>query len=142
MFINFLFKKIIIINEHDRKNNWHKWNEKFANLITWSKLHKIIYWFGNYFVIKQYIHKKCLFIINMSTQKEGVADTLEELWISYNLVEKLKGINVLRKLRVLYMSNNLIKDWVEFARLQELPNLENLLFMGAKIIVCFTFLIH
>lgn len=62
--------------------------------------------------------------------KEGVAETLEELWISYNLIEKLKGINVLRKLRVLYISNNQIKDWIEFVRLQELPALENLLFMG------------
>lgn len=59
-----------------------------------------------------------------------MADTLEELWISYNSIEKLKGINVLRKLRVLYISNNQIKDWIEFARLQELPCLENLLFMG------------
>lgn len=63
-------------------------------------------------------------------QKEGVAETLEELWISYNLIEKLKGINVLKKLRVLYISNNLIKDWVEFTRLQELTYLENLLFTG------------
>lgn len=59
-----------------------------------------------------------------------MAETLEELWISYNLIEKLKGINVLKKLRVLYISNNLIKDWIEFARLQELPVLENLLFTG------------
>lgn len=63
-------------------------------------------------------------------KKEGVADTLEELWLSYNLIEKLKGINVLRKLRALYISNNLIKDWIEFTRLQELPCLENLLFTG------------
>lgn len=37
---------------------------------------------------------------------------------------------MLKKLRVLYISNNLIKDWVEFTRLQELPCLENLLFTG------------
>lgn len=42
----------------------------------------------------------------------------------------MKGINVLRRLRVLYISNNIIKDWIEFARLQELPALENLLFIG------------
>lgn len=65
-----------------------------------------------------------------SKRKEGVAENLEELWISYNLIEKLKGINVLKKLRVLYISNNLIKDWVEFTRMQELPLLENLLFIG------------
>lgn len=62
--------------------------------------------------------------------QESLADTLEELWISYNLIEKLKGINVLRKLRVLHISNNQIKDWIEFARLQEMPCLEDFLFMG------------
>lgn len=61
---------------------------------------------------------------------EGVADTLEELWMSYNFVEKLKGINCLKKLRVFYLSNNLVKDWVEFNRLQEVTTLEELLFVG------------
>ena len=32
--------------------------------------------------------------------QEAVADTLQELWISYNNVEKLKGITVLAKLKV------------------------------------------
>lgn len=32
--------------------------------------------------------------------QEAVGDTLEELWISYNKIEKLKGINVLKKLKV------------------------------------------
>ncbi|CAH2266115.1 dynein light chain 1, axonemal-like [Pararge aegeria] len=61
---------------------------------------------------------------------ECLGDSLEELWISYNLVEKLKGINVLRNLKVLYMSNNLVKEWSEFNKLQELQNLEDLLFVG------------
>ncbi|CAG9136138.1 Dynein light chain 1-axonemal [Plutella xylostella] len=61
---------------------------------------------------------------------ECVGETLEELWVSYNLIEKLKGINVLRNLRVLYMSNNLVKEWSEFNKLQELPHLEDLLFVG------------
>lgn len=59
-----------------------------------------------------------------------MADTLEELWLSYNLIEKLKGIGVLRRLRVFYLSNNLVKDWVEFNRLQEVTTLEELLFVG------------
>lgn len=63
--------------------------------------------------------------------KEGVAETLEELWISYNLIEKLKGIGALKKLKVLYMSNNLVKEWAQFNVLQELPLLEELLFVGA-----------
>lgn len=59
-----------------------------------------------------------------------MGDTLEELWISYNLIEKLKGIGVLKKLKVLYMSNNLVKEWTEFNKLQEMPNLEDLVFVG------------
>lgn len=45
--------------------------------------------------------------------QEAVADTLLELWISYNLIEKLKGIQCMKNLRVLYMSNNLVKEWGE-----------------------------
>lgn len=55
---------------------------------------------------------------------EGVADTLEELWLSYNLIEKLKGVGVLKRLKVLYISNNLVKDWSEFNKLQEVPTLQ------------------
>lgn len=61
---------------------------------------------------------------------EGVSDTLQELWISYNFIEKMKGIGVLKNLKVLYMSNNLVKDWSEFKKLDELPILEDLLFVG------------
>uniref|UniRef100_A0A670I3M9 NXF1/2/3/5-like leucine-rich repeat domain-containing protein n=1 Tax=Podarcis muralis TaxID=64176 RepID=A0A670I3M9_PODMU len=59
-----------------------------------------------------------------------IGDTLEELWISYNLIEKLKGLHVMKKLKILYMSNNLVKDWAEFQRLAELPLLEDLVFVG------------
>jgi len=55
---------------------------------------------------------------------------LEELWISYNLIEKIKGVNALKALKVLYMGNNLVKDWAEFNRLQEIPNLQDLLFIN------------
>lgn len=65
-----------------------------------------------------------------SPLQEGIGDTLEELWISYNLIEKIKTVAFFKKLRVLYMSNNLVKDWGEFNRLQEIPNLEDLLFVG------------
>ncbi|XP_060530798.1 dynein axonemal light chain 1 [Cylas formicarius] len=61
---------------------------------------------------------------------EGVADTLEELWISYNFIEKVKGVQVLKKLKVLYIGNNLIKEWGEFVKFQELPMLEDLMFVG------------
>ncbi|KAG7510413.1 hypothetical protein JOB18_021097 [Solea senegalensis] len=61
---------------------------------------------------------------------EAVGDTLEELWISYNLIEKLKGIQCMKNLKVLYMSNNLVKEWGEFVRLAELPCLVDLVFVG------------
>ena len=32
--------------------------------------------------------------------QEPVAGTLEQLWMSYNMVEKLKGITVLKNLKV------------------------------------------
>jgi dynein light chain 1 len=40
---------------------------------------------------------------------DGVADTLEELWISYNLIDKLTNIEKLTKLRLLYMCNNKVR---------------------------------
>lgn len=58
---------------------------------------------------------------------------MEELWISYNLIEKIKGVSALKALKVLYMGNNLVKDWAEFNRLQEIPNLQDLLFINNPI---------
>lgn len=37
---------------------------------------------------------------------EAVAETLQELWMSYNLLEKLTNLEKLSKLRVLFLSNN------------------------------------
>eukprot|EP00761_Pharyngomonas_kirbyi_P013086 gb/GECH01013113.1/.p1 GENE.gb/GECH01013113.1/~~gb/GECH01013113.1/.p1 ORF type:complete len:192 (+),score=48.22 gb/GECH01013113.1/:1-576(+) len=61
---------------------------------------------------------------------DAVAGTLEQLWISYNNIEKLTGIEKLKKLKILYMSNNKVEKWSEFERLKELPELQELLFLG------------
>lgn len=61
---------------------------------------------------------------------DGVVDTLEQLWISYNLVEKLAGVEKLKNLTTLYMSNNKVSDWKEFDRLSQLPKLEDLNFVN------------
>lgn len=37
---------------------------------------------------------------------------------------------MLKRLKVLYLGNNLIKEWAEFNRLQELGTLETLVFVG------------
>ena len=42
-----------------------------------------------------------------------MAESLEQLWISYNLIEKMAGIEALTNIRTLYMSNNLVSKWTE-----------------------------
>ena len=48
---------------------------------------------------------------------EDVGATLEELWISYNQIEKLDGLQPCVKLSVLYMSNNKIKTFDEISKI-------------------------
>eukprot|EP00996_Jenningsia_fusiforme_P002933 NODE_3741_length_924_cov_33.532571_g3440_i0.p1 GENE.NODE_3741_length_924_cov_33.532571_g3440_i0~~NODE_3741_length_924_cov_33.532571_g3440_i0.p1 ORF type:complete len:248 (-),score=78.48 NODE_3741_length_924_cov_33.532571_g3440_i0:181-822(-) len=56
---------------------------------------------------------------------------LRELWMSYNRVEKLSGLDKLKKLQVLYMSNNLISSWSEIERhLSLLPELADVCFVN------------
>lgn len=61
---------------------------------------------------------------------EGAAETLEQLWISYNQIDRLKPIRSLQRLKVLYMSHNYVREWREFEHLSELPCLEDLVFVG------------
>ena len=55
-----------------------------------------------------------------------VSDTLEQLWLSYNGIGTLAGIEKLTNLQVLYFSNNKIDKWPEVERLQALPKLREL----------------
>jgi len=64
---------------------------------------------------------------------DGVADTLEELWMSYNLVDKLTNVEKLSKLRVLFLSNNKISSWSEIERMSGMENLEEILLVGNPI---------
>lgn len=61
---------------------------------------------------------------------EDNSGTLEELWLSYNQIDKLDGLNTLKKLRILYLSNNLIKNFDELTKLRECSSLEDLLLRG------------
>mmetsp|Transcript_1416 Transcript_1416/g.3315 ORF Transcript_1416/g.3315 Transcript_1416/m.3315 type:complete len:258 (-) Transcript_1416:410-1183(-) len=61
---------------------------------------------------------------------EEVGATLEELWISYNHIATLDGLHPCVKLHTLFISNNKIKQWEELAKLQQLPDLGNVLLVG------------
>lgn len=59
---------------------------------------------------------------------------MEELWISYNFIEKLKGIETLKKLKIFYIAHNLIRDWNEISKLTSLrETLEEVIFIGNPI---------
>lgn len=59
---------------------------------------------------------------------------LEELWISYNKIDKLSGLDKLKNLKTLYMSNNQISNWTEIERLaNQCPELVDVLFIGNPI---------
>uniref|UniRef100_A0A6U1PP98 Dynein axonemal light chain 1 n=1 Tax=Fibrocapsa japonica TaxID=94617 RepID=A0A6U1PP98_9STRA len=64
---------------------------------------------------------------------DDVAETLEELWISYNQITSLDGLASLTNLTTLYISNNQIKSWSELDKLQALPKLRDVLFVGNPI---------
>ena len=80
---------------------------------------------------------ECLTILSLGRNQirkieglEAVQDTLEQLWVSYNQIGSLAGIEKLHNLQVLYISNNKIDKWAEVERLKELPKLRDLLMVG------------
>lgn len=48
---------------------------------------------------------------------DEIGGTLEQLWLSYNIIDKLDGLHQCSKLEVLYMSNNRISKWDEIDKL-------------------------
>ena len=55
---------------------------------------------------------------------------MEELWISYNFIERLENLTSLQKLHTLYMSNNKIRNWDEIGKCAQLGDLKSVLFFG------------
>jgi len=64
---------------------------------------------------------------------DGIGDHLEQLWLSYNAISSLSGLDRCTKLKVLYIGNNKINDLKEVAKLQALPELEELVLYGNPI---------
>ena len=48
---------------------------------------------------------------------DDVADTLEELWLSYNQITSLDGLGNLRNLTTLYIANNNVRAWSELDKI-------------------------
>ncbi|CAD8139882.1 unnamed protein product [Paramecium octaurelia] len=64
---------------------------------------------------------------------EEIGQTLKELWLSYNYIERLDGLQPCVKLHTLYIGNNRIKIWDEVDKLKDLPEIANVLFVGNPI---------
>lgn len=64
---------------------------------------------------------------------DEVGQTLEELWISYNQIEKLDGLQPCVKLHTLYIGNNKINNWAEVQKLSSLPAIKSVLLVGNPI---------
>ena len=47
---------------------------------------------------------------------EDVASTLEQLWLSYNIIERLDNLGSLQRLHTFYISNNRITRWDEIGK--------------------------
>lgn len=61
---------------------------------------------------------------------EAVASTLEELWLSYNQIASLDGMEGLHKLTTLYLSNNRVHSFDELSKLAHLSELRDILLVG------------
>ena len=64
---------------------------------------------------------------------EEIGLTLEELWLSYNSIEKLDGLQPCIKLTTFFLGNNKVRSWDEVSKLSQLPEIKNVLFVGNPI---------
>eukprot|EP00519_Triparma_laevis_P005529 CAMPEP_0182499658 /NCGR_PEP_ID=MMETSP1321-20130603/7883_1 /TAXON_ID=91990 /ORGANISM="Bolidomonas sp., Strain RCC1657" /LENGTH=191 /DNA_ID=CAMNT_0024703893 /DNA_START=15 /DNA_END=590 /DNA_ORIENTATION=- len=72
-------------------------------------------------------------VIKRIEKLEDLAESLEQLWISYNQITTLDGLADLKNLQCLYISNNNIKSWAELDKLASLPSLKDVLLVGNPI---------
>jgi len=83
------------------------------------------------------IHLKHLEILSLGRNKirfikglDFVGNTLKQLWISYNEIDKLDGLQTLQKLECLYIGNNMISKVEELNKLSALTNVKDVVFKG------------
>ena len=92
---------------------------------------------SNFIVKIPDIHLKNLEILSLGRNKikvirglDFVGNTLKQLWISYNEIDKLDGLQALLKLEVFYVGNNNIAKVDELNKLSHLTNLVDVVFKG------------
>ena len=61
---------------------------------------------------------------------DEIGATLEELWLSYNQIDKIDGLQNCQKLRDFFLGNNRVKSWDELNKLAMLPEVKNLVLTG------------
>lgn len=71
--------------------------------------------------------------IKQITGLENIGGNLKNLWLSYNNISVLNGLDCCVKLEQLYLSNNKITSMDEIAKLSSLPQLNDLLLVGNPI---------
>merc|ERR1711967_5292 len=69
-------------------------------------------------------------LIKKLDNMDGLGNKLEQLWVSYNQIASLSGVEKLKCLKVFYAGNNKISDIKEVAKLAELPELEEIVLFG------------
>ena len=64
---------------------------------------------------------------------DSVGDHLEQLWMSFNSISSLNGLEKCKVLKVLYVGNNKISDVKEIHKLANVESLEELVLYGNPI---------
>ena len=64
---------------------------------------------------------------------DEIGQTLEELWLSYNQIDKIDGLQNCQKLKDFFLGNNRVKTWDELNKLAMLPEVKNLVLTGNPI---------
>eukprot|EP01065_Artemidia_motanka_P012933 TRINITY_DN17121_c0_g1_i2.p1 TRINITY_DN17121_c0_g1~~TRINITY_DN17121_c0_g1_i2.p1 ORF type:complete len:224 (+),score=74.17 TRINITY_DN17121_c0_g1_i2:69-740(+) len=80
----------------------------------------------------------CLEVLSLGRNKIKKLENLDlpnlkQLWVSYNFIERLSGLERLRSLQVLYASNNLISSWSEVSKLEANSELSDLLLINNRL---------
>ena len=61
---------------------------------------------------------------------DEIGQSLEELWLSYNQIDKIDGLQNCVKLTTFFLGNNRVRSWDELNKVAMLPEIKNVLFQG------------